>query len=207
MIAYLTYERLQGVLKLPVKYPQEFFARLRFDPGMGQFGNYSSIIRNLSTLEKVAASKDGKVVLAVRDSEVIVGYVACWYPEPGERWSKLGDLMYELAAIEVSRDFRRQGIARQMIASVLREDFFEDKIAFVSAFSWHWDLDGCGLSTWRYREMMTDLMLRHGFREQYTNEPNVAIKEENLFMARIGTRVTRSDETRFRNLRFGLSDL
>ena len=205
MITYLTYDTSQGLLRLPVENQEKFSARLRFDAGMGVFSNYSSIIRKLATFQKVASRKDGKVVVALRGGDVIVGYVACWYPELGERWSKLGELLYEMAAIEVSRDFRRLGIARQMIASVLSTDFFEDKIAFMSSLSWHWDLDGSGLTPWRYREMMTDLMLRHGFREHYTNEPNVAIKEENLFMARIGSRVTSGDEARFRDLRFGLA--
>jgi acetoin utilization protein AcuA len=206
MISYVTYETVRGMLSFSVKYPPEFLSRLKFDAGMGNFTHYSSIIRKLETFQKVAAGKDGKVVLAIGDSETIVGYIACWYPDQGERWSKLGELIYELAAIEVSRNFRRLGIARQMIATVLSQDFFEDKISYISSFVWHWDLDGTVLTPAMYRKMMVNLMEGYGFQECYTNEPNVAIKRENLFMARIGSRVSKRDMTRFRNLRFGLTE-
>jgi acetoin utilization protein AcuA len=51
---------------------------------------------------------------------------------------------------------------------------------------------------------MLNLMKNHGFQEYYTNEPNIAIREENIFMARIGSRVSVEDQHRFRNLRFGI---
>ncbi len=206
MISYVTYETVRGILSFSVKHPPEFLSHLRFDAGMGTFMHYSSIIRKLDTFQKVAAGKDGKVVLAIGDGEAIVGYIACWYPDRGERWSGLGELVYEMAAIEVSRNFRRLGVARRMIAIVLSEDFFEDKISYISSFVWHWDLDGTGLTSARYRKMMASLMEGYGFQEFYTNEPNVAIKRENLFMARIGSRVSKTDATRFRNLRFGLTE-
>ena len=160
------------------KFAPEFVSGLRFDSGMGNFAHYSSIIQKAATFQKVVKGKDGKVALAVVNDEVIVGYVACGYPEVGERWGKLGDLMYEMGAIEVSRNFRQLGIAREMIETVLAEDFFEDKIAYISSFSWHWDLDGAGLTIARYRNMMARLMEAYGFLEHYTNEPNVAIKKE-----------------------------
>ena len=206
MISNVTHGTPRGMLSIRGKCPPGFFAGLRFDSGMGSFSHYSSIIQKLETFQNVAIDKDGRVALALVDDEVIVGYVACWYPEPGERWRKLGELMYEMGAIEVSRNFRQLGIARQMIAMVLSEDFFEDKIAYVSSFSWHWDLAGAGLTIERYRIMMAKLMGGHGFLEHYTNEPNVAIKKENIFMARIGSRVLPRDKKRFHNLRFGVTD-
>ena len=51
---------------------------------------------------------------------------------------------------------------------------------------------------------MMRLYSRVGFREVYTNEPNVALREENLMMIRVGSRVTPEDRRRFRYLRFGI---
>jgi acetoin utilization protein AcuA len=48
------------------------------------------------------------------------------------------------------------------------------------------------------------LYSRVGFREVYTNEPNIALREENLMMIRVGSRVTPEDQRRFRYLRFGI---
>jgi acetoin utilization protein AcuA len=86
----------------------------------------------------------------------------------------------------------------------MEDDFFEDKIAYMNGFSWHWDLDGSGLTMAQYRAMMINLLNKGGFQEVYTNEPNIALRQENLFMARIGSRVSEQDLARFRDLRFGI---
>ena len=88
-----------------------------------------------------------------------------------------------------------------MISLILADDFFEDKIAYMNGFSWHWDLDGSGLTMAEYRKMMMHLMKIYGSRRDYTDEPNIAIREENIFMARIGSSVSAEDQQRFRNLR------
>lgn len=183
-----------------------FFSSLKLDAGIGNFSHYSSIIQKFEVFERVVSAKDGRVALAVIEPDTVVGYLACWYPEAAERWSKLGDLMYEMGAVEVSRNFRHVNIAQKMISLVLADDFFEDKIAYMNGFSWHWDLDGNGLTMAQYRKMMLHLLKGHGFQEFYTNEANIALREENIFMARIGSRVSDDQRKRFRNLRFGIVD-
>jgi len=182
------------------------FSGLKLDAGIGNFSHYSSIIQKLEVFEKVASAKDGRVALAVKERDTVVGYLVCWYPEAAERWSKLGDLMYEMGAVEVSRNFRHVNVAHKMISLILADDFFEDKIAYMNGFSWHWDLDGSGLTMAEYRKMMMNLLMGHGFQEYLTNEPNIALREENIFMARIGSRVSAEQQQRFRNLRFGIVD-
>jgi len=186
--------------------PAGSFEGLSLDSGLGNFAHYSSIIQRLDVLDKIASGKDGRVTLAVKDEIVVVGYVTWSYPDKSERWSKLGDLMYELAAIEVSRNYRHLHIGRTMIAAVLEDSFFEEKITYMNGFSWHWDLDGTGLTMSEYRRVMIRLLRGFGFKEQFTNEPNIALREENLFMARIGSKVSEDDQKRFRNLRFGMVD-
>lgn len=193
------------MLSIRYRLVPELSEDVSLDAGIGNFGEYASIIQNIDTFRSVGERKDGRVALALEGDGLIVGYVTCGRPDLAERWSKLGGLMYEMEAIEVSRNFRRQGIGRRMIETVLCDDFFEDKIAYISSFCWHWDLQGSGLTSEAYRNMMVRLMESHGFREYYSNEPNLAIKKENIFMARIGSRVSANDRKRFRNLRFGIT--
>lgn len=199
-------ETPNGMVSICPRCPPGFFVNLKLDSGLGNFSHYSSIIQKLEVFEKVSSGKDGRVALALSKGNIVAGYLACWYPDQSERWSKLGELMYEMGAVEVSRNFRHMHLAQKMISSVLADDFFEDKIAYMNGFSWHWDLDGSGLTMAQYRNMMMRLLKVHGFQEFYTNEPNIALREENIFMAHVGSRVSSEDRQKFRNLRFGIVD-
>ena len=159
-----------GDIKICARCAPGFFSSLKLDAGIGNFSHYSSIIQKFEVFERVVSAKDGRVALAIIEGNTVVGYLACWYPDAPERWSKLGDLMYEMGAVEVSRNFRHMNIAQKMISLILADDFFEDKIAYMNGFSWHWDLDGSGLTMAEYRKMMLRLLKSHGFQEFYTNE-------------------------------------
>lgn len=186
--------------------PPGCFAGLRLDPGLGSFPHYSSMIQKLEMFDRIASGEDGNVLLAVANGDTVVGYACCYYPAPGERWSALGKLMYEMGAIEVSRNWRSLGIAQELVRMAMDRDFYEDKIAYMNGFSWHWDLEGTGFTLAQYRQMMIDLMKPYGFKEYPTNEPNIGIREENVFLARIGSRVSELDVSRFRKLLFGISE-
>ena len=196
----------RGKLYIIPKCPPDLFRNLELDDGLGKFSHYSSIIKKLEVFEEVAGSRDGRVAIAMVGEKTLAAYGACWYPPKGDRWSKLGDLMYEMGALEVSRNFRDMRLGTSIFAALMEDDFFEDKIAYMNGFSWHWDLDGSGLTMSEYRTMMVKLVRAHGFQECYTNEPNVALREENFFLVRIGSRVSEEDRRRFRNLRFGIAD-
>ena len=200
----VTLETPKGPIVIRPRCTPGFFRDLKLDSGLGHFSHYSSIIQKLDVFEKIAAGRDGRVALGIVDDKIVVAYGVAYYPDRTERWSKLGDLMYELAAFEVSRNYRNMKIAEVILSEILQDDFFEDKIAYMNGFSWHWDLDGKGLTMAQYRKMMMGFFKKHGFQEYYTNEPNIAIREENLFMARVGSRVSPEDRQRFRNLRFGI---
>jgi acetoin utilization protein AcuA len=194
----------RGPVSIYAPCPPGCFKDLKLEAGLGNFAHYSSIIQKLDVFEKVASARDGRVALALLEDHAVTAYMTCGYPEPDERWSKLGDLMYELATIEVSRNFRHMHIAQTMIGKVLADAFFETKITYMNGFSWHWDLDGTGLTMSQYRQMMIRLLKEFEFQECYTNEPNIAMREENLFMVRVGSKVSEEDQKRFRNLRFGI---
>ena len=53
--------------------------------------------------------------------------------------------------------------------------------------------------------MLIRLFSPHGFIEMQTNEPNICLKSENLFMARIGAQVDDTVRQAFKWLRFGVS--
>jgi acetoin utilization protein AcuA len=182
-----------------------FFKNLVWDSGIGAFAHYSSIIQKTDVFERVV-NNNGRVALVIAGENTIVAYLACWYPEKYERWSKLGDLMFELGAIEVSRNYRKLGLARTLIKTLMAEIFIEHKIAYMNGFMWHWDIDGTGLTLLDYRRMLINLLKEHGFKDYYTNEPNIALRPENVFMARIGGEVSDEDQKRFSKLRFGIVD-
>lgn len=174
------------------------------EAGLGQFAHYASIIRNVAAFENISRREGGRVTLALFEESLIVGYGICSYPEEGERWRALGDLMYEMAAVEVSRNFRGLHVGRRVMDLAMDDDFYEDKIAYMQGLSWHWDLEGKGLTAAQYRLLMMDLYGPYGFREVYTNEPNLALRPENVMMIRVGSRVSEEDQKRFRHLRFGI---
>lgn len=199
-----TFDTPDGRLSLYARCPPGFFRDLEMDSGIGDFANYSSIIQELDEFERIAAGDDGRVTLALLEQKTVAGYFACGYPTPSDRWSKLGSLMYEMRAVEVSRNFRKLGLAAQLIRTVLTEPFIEDKIAYMTGYAWHWDVDGSGFPVGQYRNVHLRLLEPYGFKEYVTNEPNIALRAENIFMARIGSRVSAEDQKRFAQLRFGM---
>lgn len=194
----------RGTISIRNRCPPEFLQDVVLDEGLGTFSHYSSIIRETGAFTDVAMSRDGRVTLALLNDKTVIGYGVSWHPGPDDRWSALGDLMYEMGALEISRNYRSLGLAKKIFDAVMDDDFFEDKIAYMNGFSWHWDLDGTGLTMLEYRSMMIGFLRDHQFQECYTNEPNVCLREANFFMVRIGSRVSEEDRNRFRNLRFGI---
>jgi acetoin utilization protein AcuA len=53
--------------------------------------------------------------------------------------------------------------------------------------------------------MLIRLFSAHGFQEYQTNEPNLCLKPENLFMSRVGDQVPEQTRKAFKWLCFGIS--
>nr|NJM02360.1 GNAT family N-acetyltransferase [Desulfobacula sp.] len=149
--------------------------------------------------------KGGSVSLALLEHKIIVGFAVLDFPDQNERWALPGsrDIM-ELKAVEVLREFRNHGIARQLLAHLFSGDFAEEKIIYLTAYTWTWDLDYSGFTVRSYRDMLVSLYTPAGFLELQTNEPNICLKPENIFMARIGQRVPQKTRDDFKLLRFGV---
>ena len=178
----------------------------RFDEQFGTHAQYKSLYTKRETLEKHAARADANVALALAQSRQIVGFGVFSHPDPDDRWNELGPgMMMEVKAVEVSRSLRSFRIAGDLVALMLTHPRIEEMIAYMVGYSWTWDLDGSGLNAQQYRNMLIRLFNPHAFIELQTNEPNICLKPENLFMGRIGSKVSDQVRQDFKWLRFGIS--
>ncbi len=184
----------------------EDIQRYSYDSQFGAHARYRSLYTKKASLESIAARKDTRVALALVAQTHIVGIGVLTPPEPDERWAELGPgLMMEVKALEVARDWRSSGIAGGLLRMLLTHPQAEDMIIYMVGYSWTWDLDATGKSAHEYRQTLIQLFEPYGFQEFQSNEPNICLKPENLFMARIGPNVSREIQHRFKWLCFGAS--
>ena len=183
-----------------------FIRQYSFDSEFKKGNHYKSIYTQRTSLEGNAQQTDANVVLAVTEPQKIIGFGVLAYPETGERWTRLGSqLMMEVKAIEVAQSWRFTGIASRILKMVVDHPLIEDKIAYMVGYSWTWDLEKTRKSALEYRAMLIRLFSRNGFQEFTTNDPNICLKPENVFMCRIGENISRVIKDRFKWLRFGLT--
>ena len=176
-----------------------------FDPQFGMHAQYKSLYTKRETLEANAFEENANVTLALEDKNII-GFGVLNYPEAGERWLDLGTgLMMEVKAIEVCRRYRSLGIASRILEMLVMPEQVRELIVYMVGYSWTWDLDGTGHSALDYRNMLIRLFEPFGFQEMQTNEPNICLKPENLFMALIGADVSADIQQQFKWLRFGVT--
>jgi len=180
--------------------------QLQFDRQFGTHAHYRSLYTKRESLERIAEQPDASVVLAIADKNHIVGFGVLAYPDPEERWAELQpNLMIEVNAIEVCRDWRSMKVAGHIVQMMMVHPIIEQKIAYFVGYSWTWDLEGNRMTAQQYRQMMSRLFEPFGFEEYQTNEPNICLKPENIFMACIGENISTEDRNRFKWLRFGMS--
>jgi acetoin utilization protein AcuA len=195
-----------GELRIRSFCTPEEIRKLSFDRQFGTHAHYRSLYTKRESLERKAEQADASVVLAIADATHIVGFGVLAYPDPEERWAGLQpQVMMEVNAIEVSRQWRSRKIAKGIIQMMMVHPLIEEKIAYFVGYSWTWDLDGNHLSAQQYRQMMASLFEPFGFQEFQTNEPNICLRPENIFMARIGQNVSKEIQNRFKWLRFGMT--
>jgi acetoin utilization protein AcuA len=179
---------------------------LEFDDGFSSGTDNRSLFTGSEDIKLQAKQPDTNLVLAVSGDNHIIGFAILAYPDPGERWAGLeAGIMMEVKAIEVVRRCRSAGIADGMLKMLLEHPRIEDRIIYMVGYSWTWDLSGARMTVAQYRQMLLKLFKRCGFELYQTNEPNICLKPENLFMCRIGQTITGAVIDRFKWLRFGLS--
>ena len=179
---------------------------LTFNRQFGIHAQYKSLYTKKESLEQIAGHPEANVTLALADGRVIVGFGVLAYPDPSERWAQLQpQVMMEVKAIEVARDWRSKRIAGRILELLISHPSIEEKIAYMVGYSWTWDLDGTRKTAQRYRQMLIQLFEPFGFIEYQTNEPNICLKPENLFMGRVGGNVDEKTGQAFKWLRFGMN--
>ena len=184
--------------------PEEISA-LSFDAQFGSHAHYRSLYTKRSSLEQKAEQPDANVVLAIANKNHIVGFGVLSRPRPEDRWSRLDPpIMMEVKAVEVARKWRSTGIGTRIVSMLMAHPKIENLIVYMVGYSWTWDLDGTGKSAQQYRQMMIQLFEPYGFQEMETNEPNICLKPENIFMGRVGSDVPAELQKKFKWLRFGI---
>jgi acetoin utilization protein AcuA len=195
-----------GDLRIRSFCPPEEIRRYAFSAQFGSHAQYRPLYTRRESLEQNSAQPDANVSLAVTDDDRIVGFGVLAYPERGERWAQLEPkVMMEVKAIEVSRRWRSLGVAREIMGMLLRHPQVEEKIVYMVGYSWTWDLEGSGRTAQEYRRLLIRLFEPFGFVELQTNEPNICLKPENIFMGRLGDQVTTEVQHAFKWLRFGIT--
>jgi acetoin utilization protein AcuA len=137
--------------------------------------------------------------------KTIVGFAVLDHPSDDERWARIGrEVVMELKAVEVLREFRNHGIAGLLLQHLFADPELDQKIIYLTAYEWIWDQDYAGLTPQAYREMLVTIYRRSGFSEYTTNEPNICLRPENLFMVKVGKEVPGDIRERFKWLRFDI---
>ena len=170
-----------------------------------RYASYQPIVPSKAYLVNVVRQADANVTVAVDGDRAVVGVAVLEHPQPDERWHRVGEgVMMEVSVIEVSRKFRGMGVSRRLLAGLVETSKPEDHILFMVGYSWTWDLEGAGLTAIAYRNMMIRLFAGQGFRTYQTNEPNIMMRPENLFMARVGDGIPEKARQVFKLVRFNM---
>lgn len=157
--------------------------RLRVESGLHAFTNEPE--HEHALLLDIASSSDCALTLAYTPAGEIVGQVTL---APAEEWWEGVEKLYEVA-IEVSSHWRGRGVARQLLAFALNLDTLEEVILLAMGLSWHWDMEGLGITPRYYRKVIASLFAAQGFQEYETTEPDISMEPNNILLARIGKRV------------------
>ncbi|MBU1712220.1 MAG: hypothetical protein KKD47_03855 [Proteobacteria bacterium] len=169
--------------------------------------NYNPILSKKESLISASLQQDANVTIAYTDDRKIIGISILQYPSPEERWVKIENrVMMEVSVIEVATKWRSKGISKKLFELLFGHPLKEDRIIYMVGYSWTWDVAGTDISVIEYRNMLINLFSHFEFRIYPTNDPNVMLRPENLFMARIGANISENVQMKFKLLRFNLDN-
>lgn len=174
----------------------EALARLHIGEGLGKdFAYDPEAVR--ATLVGMARVAGGELTVAVSGEE-IVGFVFFSLPHPQSRWGQQAlPGLYEVAALEVARPRRGNGVGTALLRTALGPHW-DERIVLASLDPEEWDTVGSGRSKSAYRRMLLSLFRRTGFAEYPVSlEPGLSHDPASLFLVRVGARVERARLQRF----------
>ena len=141
----------------------------------------------------IAGRADAALTLAYTPLGKIVGQVTV---APADAWWSGLEHVYE-TAIEVSSNWRRQGIAQRLLTFAAEQEELENMILLAMGLSWHWDTEGLGLNSLYYRELIARLFASQGFVEYLTSEPNIRMDPANILLVRLGSKIEEEQVDQF----------
>ena len=186
-----TYKTEMGPLFLRSCCPPSIVEGLRADEGLRAFARLPE--REHQLLLSLARQPENRLTLAYTATGNIVGQATL--APLDDWWQGIGNA-YEIA-VEVSPDWRKQGVAHQLLSFALEFESLEEYLIIGLGLSWHWDYEGLGMSRFHYREMIARLFAAHGFAEYLTSEPNIGMDPANILVARLGRRLKEDSMNRF----------
>ncbi len=194
-------ETTMGTVLLRDYCPPSLIERLQADSGLCAFARLPE--REHQLLLDIAKSSDCALAIAHTPAGDIVGQVTL---APLDAWWEGVENTYEVA-IEVSSRWRGLDIARSLLAFALEFDMLDEVILVAVGLSWHWDVEGLGISPAHYRQIIAHLFASQKFIEYDTTEPNISMEPANILLARVGNCVDEQNVTQFRTrlLRLPLS--
>jgi acetoin utilization protein AcuA len=196
----------KGPVTLHFKASADMVDSLELDPGIGDFCDFCSLLPHKESLANAALDSETNLCLAVSETRRIVAYCLRRPPNCGDRWAEMTPpVLFEILA-ETARGWRAAKLMKALLTLLFSEAGNEKRILYIVGYSWTWDLEETRKDARAYRETLKSLLSPHGFKEYPTNEPNVSLREENLFMARMGQELERSTKKRFTNLLFGIRE-
>lgn len=171
--------------------PPALVESLKADGGLRAFARRPD--REHALLLGLAQCSDCRLALAYTHSGEIVGQVTL---APADSyWEGLANT-YEIA-VEVSTAWRNLGIARQLLKLVFEREPLERHIVLGMGLSWHWDMDGLGISRFHYRQVIEQLFACYGFVEYLTSEANIRMDPANILLGRLGSAVDQQTINQF----------
>lgn len=157
-----------------------FIRRLRIHKHMGNFfKNFDDPAQETKKmLENLA--RENIVSIAYTKRNGIMGYLTVVKPE--EKKFNF-DKIFQIGAIEVNKDYRKLGIAMELM-KLFEDKFFDDKIVYAFCYSWHWDLMECNKK--EYRKKVLHLLHSQKFSEEFIADINIKMDSYNVFAVRYG---------------------
>jgi acetoin utilization protein AcuA len=176
---------------------------LPFHPGLGEFDDYRSILSCPAVLAREMGREQAKAALALMQGQIL-GYVVTRPPLPGDRWGQM-PIMREIYC-ELARGMRGRNLMQVLLQDIHQDAELEHLICYLLGYSWHWDLKGTGRTMGQYRHSIISLVAPYNYKEYPTNDPNVGLHAENIFMARLGSHITPQEKRAFSKLLFGITE-
>jgi ribosomal protein S18 acetylase RimI-like enzyme len=149
----------------------------------GHMGNFFKNFKNPASETKKMLenlTKENIVSIAYNKENEIIGYLTMVKPE--EKKFNF-DKVYQIGAIEVNKDYRKLGIAMELM-KLFEDNFFDDKIVYTFCYSWHWDITECNKK--EYREKVLHLLHSQKFSEEFIDDINIKMDPYNVFAVRCG---------------------